>query len=327
MKKSFARLVSPVVECRERSWLTRDGLTLRGKTWGGGDGAATRLPIFAIHGWLDNAASFDYLAPRLAERLGTTCTAVDMIGQGRSDHRPRSAAATTAFDYTRYMMDVLDLEKVEQCVLVGHSMGGVIASVLAGTFTERVALTVLLESIGMVTKDASEAPANLRSAIAAHNTLNAKPPREFADLDSAVDQRVQAVANHPGNQLISREAARAIVARGTTAAPGGRGGVVFSHDMLLYAPLQQRATREINESFLSSIECPVLYISAEDGWPLSSLTASEDGVERRLALVGDVTHRHMEGSHHLHADPHTAPAVTEVVHDWLAARLQQQSRL
>ena len=64
-------------------------LTLRGKCWGPADGR----PVLALHGWLDNASSFDLVAPALAAR-GFRVVALDLAGHGLSDHRPASAFCT-----------------------------------------------------------------------------------------------------------------------------------------------------------------------------------------------------------------------------------------
>ncbi|MGH8605107.1 MAG: alpha/beta fold hydrolase, partial [Gammaproteobacteria bacterium] len=52
------------------------------KRWGSDQGA----PLIALHGWLDNAASFDPLASYLDE---FDLVALDLAGHGLSDHRPK----------------------------------------------------------------------------------------------------------------------------------------------------------------------------------------------------------------------------------------------
>ena len=57
-------------------------MTLAAKQWGPDDG----FPVLAIHGWLDNASSFDVVAQDLSG-AGFRVVAVDMPGHGESSHR------------------------------------------------------------------------------------------------------------------------------------------------------------------------------------------------------------------------------------------------
>ncbi|XP_039296413.1 probable serine hydrolase, partial [Nilaparvata lugens] len=56
---------------------------ISGKWWGPRD----QQPILVLHGWQDNAASFDKLAPLLPHHISLLC--IDMIGHGRSSHFPK----------------------------------------------------------------------------------------------------------------------------------------------------------------------------------------------------------------------------------------------
>ena len=57
-------------------------LRLAARAWGD----PSLPPLLALHGWLDNAASFDRLAPLLCEHFHIV--ALDLPGHGRSGHRP-----------------------------------------------------------------------------------------------------------------------------------------------------------------------------------------------------------------------------------------------
>ena len=57
------------------------GAQLSGKLWGSDGGQ----PVLALHGWMDNAGSFDMLAPLLDQYQ---ILAIDSIGHGRSEHFP-----------------------------------------------------------------------------------------------------------------------------------------------------------------------------------------------------------------------------------------------
>ena len=75
------RLTQTTPEVPEEVEIQTSTLRLVAKCWGKPEG----LPVLALHGWLDNAATFDHLAPFLPEfRL----VSLDLPGHGFSDHRP-----------------------------------------------------------------------------------------------------------------------------------------------------------------------------------------------------------------------------------------------
>ena len=108
-------------QATELSW-EANGLHIAGLAWG--DPAAK--PMLALHGWLDNAASFACLAPLLGEYY---IVAVDLTGHGLSDKRSKDATYQI-WDDLPQIASVLDQLGWERFDLVGHSRGAVIASLL-----------------------------------------------------------------------------------------------------------------------------------------------------------------------------------------------------
>jgi pimeloyl-ACP methyl ester carboxylesterase len=97
--------------------------------------------VLALHGWLDNAASFERLAPLIP---GVRLIALDLPGHGHSQHRP----AGTWYHYIDYVSDVLaaaDALGLERFTLLGHSLGAATASVVAAARPERVEALWLIE--------------------------------------------------------------------------------------------------------------------------------------------------------------------------------------
>src|SRR5690606_2312769 len=111
--------------------------TLAGLAFGPRDGR----PVLALHGWLDNAATFVPLAPLLPE---LRIYALDLPGHGRSSHRPPGAR----YHYVDWVGDVIeaaDALGLDRFALLGHSMGAGISILTAGTFPERVERLALIE--------------------------------------------------------------------------------------------------------------------------------------------------------------------------------------
>jgi pimeloyl-ACP methyl ester carboxylesterase len=108
---------------------TVNGMNFAAQEWGD----STQLPVLALHGWLDNAASFFALAPRLKN---LHIVALDMAGHGQSEHRP-GQMAYTPWDDINDILAVADHFGWERFVLLGHSRGAIIGTLAAGTFPER----------------------------------------------------------------------------------------------------------------------------------------------------------------------------------------------
>jgi len=87
-------------------------------------GAAGGTRVLALHGWLDNAASFVPLAAQLPD-LGLV--AIDLPGHGHSAHLPPGTQYNTPGAIC-HVLDVADALGWDRFVLLGHSMGAGIAS-------------------------------------------------------------------------------------------------------------------------------------------------------------------------------------------------------
>lgn len=104
-------------------------------------------------------------------------------------------------------------------------------------------------------------------------------------------------------------------ASSATAAPSV--GYRFSHDRRIIAPSLLFASEDQILEFLRRVKCPTLVITADKGWPFP-----EEVARARLAALagsGVLTRVHLKGSHHLHLDPDSAPAVIQHVAAFLKA--------
>ncbi|MGH8592167.1 MAG: alpha/beta fold hydrolase, partial [Gammaproteobacteria bacterium] len=118
------------------------------KRWGSEQGA----PLIALHGWVDNAASFDPVAPYLDE---FDLVALDLAGHGLSDHRPKGVHYHLV-DHVRDVCAVAHTLGWPQFALVGHSLGAAIAVLLAGALPKRVTRLVLIEGLGPLAAEPDE---------------------------------------------------------------------------------------------------------------------------------------------------------------------------
>ena len=102
------------------------------------------LPLLMMHGLTRNSADFGPLAAHLA---GTRRMVVpDQRGRGLSDHDP-DAANYRPDVYVQDMWALLDGLDIERAVLIGTSMGGLMAMIMGATRPDRI-VGIVLNDIG-----------------------------------------------------------------------------------------------------------------------------------------------------------------------------------
>jgi len=267
------------------SWTTKvqkhqfdiHGIKLAALEWGGG-----RLPVIALHGWLDNAASFIPLAPYLDD---IHLLALDLPGHGHSEHLPAAACYHLA-DNCRWVVALADAMGWDQFVLLGHSMGAAAATITAAAVPQRVAGLALIDGLGPMALSPEQEIERLQQLFTMEHT---RQNRAFNSRETAVRLR-QRMGRFP----ISSEAARLIIERGMEEVEEG---FVWRHDPRLKGPNTHYYAETQAEGLLRAIETETLLISAEDG-------AFKDwrGFEKRKASVSRLEHHILPGRHHLHME-------------------------
>lgn len=240
--------------------------------------------LLCLHGWLDNAASFLPLAPHLKD---FDLVALDLPGHGASQHR--APGYDYAFvDWVHDVLDAMDSLGWDRANLLGHSMGGAIASAVAAAVPDRVGRLALIEALGPVAGDPAAAGQRLRDAVAARRALAQRPPRLIPDLDTALAARLAASRMTPG-------AARLIVERNLRPIEGGH---AWRSDPRLTLPSHLRLAEATVQSILRAIEAPVLVIAAD---PAPAYFTPEVRAAR-LACLADGQATVIAGGHHLHME-------------------------
>ncbi len=276
------------------------GRRLAALGWGPADG----LPVLALHGWLDNAASFARLAPLVT---GVRLIAVDLPGHGRSDHRPDGCANV----FAQWVVDVaaiLDALKWPDAALLGHSMGAGIATLVAGALPDRVRALIAIEGFGPLSVHAAETATRLGRAVTEQlNPARRPAPVYSSRADAAERFRAARRDLDPASaRLLAERALRPV-----------DGGWKFGHDPRLQAPSLVRFTESQVRDVLRAIRAPTLVVRANDGWPFDAVQVHE-----RIACLSDATVERVDGGHHVHlAHPErVAPVVQRFITSWREGR-------
>jgi alpha-beta hydrolase superfamily lysophospholipase len=131
MKRAFSSALNQatdiIINCT-------DGIEIAAKKWPAPRPDDSKERILLLHGWLDNAASFNLLAPKLNAVLNREIVAIDFPGHGHSSHKSADGPTQLVSEYAYYVSETLEyLKWVEsesinktdekEVILVGHSMG------------------------------------------------------------------------------------------------------------------------------------------------------------------------------------------------------------
>ncbi|KXS16626.1 alpha/beta-hydrolase [Gonapodya prolifera JEL478] len=195
------------------------GLRIAAKVWGErpekGKTREDWIQIMALHGWLDNAATWDLMAPVLlshalrhipSKRITLIC--LDLPGHGLSDHRHRQT------EYADWR-NAADVEAVREQLgwkkfyLLGHSMGGAVSSLYAGLYPTRILGLALIDNAGIWWRPTSEHPSFLRAFINDAKRAASKRKPLYASVHDAL------LARSKGSRIpLTYEAATVLVGRG-----------------------------------------------------------------------------------------------------------------
>lgn len=278
-----------------------DGLIFAAQEWG----EKNQLPILALHGWLDNSASFFALAPKLKN---VHLVAIDMAGHGQSGHR-KGRAPYNIWEDVAEIFAIADHLGWKKFALLGHSRGGIIATLAAGTFPERITHLALIEGILPEPSRCEDAPKQLALSIKGINAQADKKLSLYPDISSAIRVRER------GMFPLGYEAAKALTERGIKPVDGG---FSWSTDQHLLVPSAIKLLPEQMAAFITQITAPITLILGETGMPrLFPL------YKNHLEKFPQIDIKTLSGGHHLHMEVEADTVANELNPFFHAERLNE----
>ena len=256
-----------------------------------GDPAAPKL--FMLHGWMDVSASFQFVVDCL--RHDWHVIAADWRGFGRSDN-----SGADAYWFLDYLGDLDALlqhySPHEPVALLGHSMGGNVVTMYAGTRPQRVRRLINLEGFGMPVTQPDQAPARYARWL---DELRQAPQLRTYPSRAAVAARLQKT-----NPRLTDE--RAAFLAGEWAAANDAGDWVILGDAAhkISSPVLYRVEEVL--ACWQRISAPVLWVEAAqtDVWRwLGAREQARVEIDRRIAHIAQVRCAMIEDAGHmLHHD-------------------------
>ncbi|MEM7020013.1 MAG: alpha/beta hydrolase [Pseudomonadota bacterium] len=253
-------------------------ISITGVQWGKDDAPS----IIALHGWLDNALSFQPLIEYLPNYRFIS---LDLAGHGQSGHRDGIYHFS---DYVYDLSAVVEQLELDKFILLGHSLGGGIAATYAGLFPKKVTQLILLDSLGPGSGASSDTRRGFIRALKRRQRYQRKTPTViYPDVDAAIEAR-----DRVGD--VPLEALRNMLVRSLEIVPEG---VRLRQDpgLRLHAPLRMSESQVLN--LLEGIEAPCLYFRA-----LSGHVLPESALTRRKSYLKSCQQVELEGGHHVHLE-------------------------
>jgi pimeloyl-ACP methyl ester carboxylesterase len=262
-------------------------------------------PMLLVHGVQDHCHSWDWFAEAFADRYHVL--APDLRGHGDSEW-----VRGSSYHHLDYVYDLDQLIRQRGLipnVVVSHSMGGTLASMLAGVYPECFSALVIIEGVGLWPGwgGGEQAPhERVDEWIRSTRRMASRLPRRYRSLEEAY-QRMQQANTH-----LTPEQARHLTVQGSNQNEDGTYSWKF--DNYTHAWPAFRTSSDQITALWRRISCPVLLINGSDGF---GHRIGQDGTDSHFA---DAELIDVPGAGHwVHHDQ--LDQVVETVDGFLARRL------
>ncbi|MBA2548358.1 MAG: alpha/beta hydrolase [Burkholderiaceae bacterium] len=265
------------------------GLRYHLREWGAADADAAHTWVM-LHGWMDVSASFQFVIDELPDDW--KIVAPDWRGFGLS-----ARATADCYWFPDYLADlefILDaVLRGERAWLLGHSMGGNIALVYAGTRPDRVRAVVNLEGFGLRATAAEQAPDRFSQWID-----ELKAGAALRDYASRHEVAARLMKN---NRRLSPDRAAFLAEHWAVPDGSGRFAVAGDPAHRIVNPALYRIDEVL--ACWSQVECPVLWVRAAQSDVLRHVGPDHEAalreVDARKEVLRNVTSVLIEDAGHM----------------------------
>lgn len=277
---------------QEREWEV-DGLKIRGLSWG----HSSFPTVIALHGWLDNAASFLKLAPLLGDYQ---VISIDLPGHGFSDDRSSDATYQIWDDLPQLCKLIEDISPAP-IALMGHSRGAIISILLAAVLKEKVTSIVALDALIPDVQEGCNVADQLRKFINERQRLIRRNPVFLPSRLEVIQRRCSIGLSHDSAEILARRSLVHVEQK----------GYYWRFDQRLKGASAVKLSKNDLSSILKNIDASVMLAIANDGYMRESSTL--EFVSRNLKNCHIIN---MEGGHHFHLEG-SAHSLSKIIVDFL----------
>lgn len=216
---------------------------------------ATR--VLCLHGKQDNCDTFNRLIPLLQQGFYFVC--IDFPGHGHSSHFAAGFRITIE-SYVLALKRVINHLKWKKFKCIGHSMGGMIASLFASLYPEDIESLVMIDCAGPKPIHPQDTIQSLRrecdNLLMVEGKISKRSPPSYT-----YEQAVNLILTKRPSKL-TRQSADVLIKRSLHKKPDG--SYYFTTDQRLKVSYNMMFSPMQNMNIIHSIKCPVLYLLASE---------------------------------------------------------------
>jgi pimeloyl-ACP methyl ester carboxylesterase len=244
-------------------------------------GTQGKPPLILVHGGLDHARNWDWVAKALREEFHVY--ALDLRGHGNSAWAP--GALYSVAEHVLDLSVLVDIINRPPVTIIGHSLGAITTLLYAGVYPERVRKIVAIEGVGLPLQEGRySAPERMRRWIEKVRAAENRTPHSYPNLAAAVARMKEA------NPFLSDEVAEHLTLHGTNWNADGSIIWKFDNYARLFPPYG--ANLEEAAEVLRRIACPTLLFWGRQSFAKDPETdpLAREIADRRVVKVDQAGH-------------------------------------
>lgn len=290
--------------------------------------------VLLLHGWMDNAGSFDNLAPLLKHDDGLYIVGLDLPGHGKSSQLPAGVPyndMNMILEIRRCLMEMGWTKNdntnptKRKFIIMGHSFGAGLGLCYSSLYPDEVDDVILFDFIKPKTNPIDLSLQTLSNAV--DTFLKNSPLKENKfkkDIDKGqviVSQETAMIATIEAHKLLgnlSREDAACLLKRSTVTVSNPPNSVIYSRDLRLQCMLNIRDDWSTTKVLFNGVKCRVLSILAKGGLYVTDPSFIDHMDEMEVFLKERAESLHIQwapGDHYIHMNDSKMTA--EIINNYL----------
>ncbi|XP_011064232.1 PREDICTED: probable serine hydrolase [Acromyrmex echinatior] len=258
-----------------------------GKLWG----SQNKQPILALHGWQDNAASFDNIAPLIMKN--TPVLAIDLPGHGLSSWLP------PGFMYNEliYFLLVKRIKRYfgwEKIKVMAHSLNAMTIYWYAATFPTELQYVIALDFFKFISISTDTHTSMFRNAVDTFFKLE----ESYVQLSYTQSEIMKKISTGIYINL-DESSIKILMTRGITQKEDGM-YIINRDPRMRVIPIHSMFSSEQVEEYAKFITCPYLIIKGDINFYGEDQELFYKTLEIMRATNDTVQYEILSATHHLH---------------------------